>query len=152
MAKIYWFTGKPNQGKTELGRKLHTLLKTERRNWRKSVFHIDEREFPEYNHQDDITHEIQLISKYLVKNGCDVVVSTISPNREQREIFKEEIGDDVREIYIDSSRTSKRRGFRVDEYEEPEENFIFIDTTGKSIEESYNDLVHQLSSDEMAEL
>ena len=38
---IYWFTGQPSSGKTTLGSKLHKFLETEKRNWRKSVFHID---------------------------------------------------------------------------------------------------------------
>lgn len=147
MAKIYWFTGTPNQGKTVIARKLHELLKTERRNWRKSVFHLDETNFSDYSHQDDITHEIQIISEYLVNEGCDVVVSTISPNREQREEFKERLGKNIEEILIYSSRTSKRKGFRVDEYEEPEENFIDIDTTGRSKDDSYNELVNKLISE-----
>ena len=38
---VYWFTGQPGAGKTILGKKLHTFLKTEKRNWRQSVFHLD---------------------------------------------------------------------------------------------------------------
>ena len=38
---IYFFTGKPNSGKTTLGKMSAEFLKTERRNWRKPVFYID---------------------------------------------------------------------------------------------------------------
>ena len=38
---IYWFTGQPSSGKTTLGTKLHRFLKTEKRNWRRDVFHLD---------------------------------------------------------------------------------------------------------------
>ena len=38
---VYWFTGQPAHGKTVLGKKLHSFLKTEKRNWRKDVFHLD---------------------------------------------------------------------------------------------------------------
>ena len=38
---IYWFTGQPSAGKTTLGTKLHRFLKTEKRNWRRDVFHLD---------------------------------------------------------------------------------------------------------------
>ena len=38
---IYWFTGQPAHGKTVLGKKLVELLRTEKRNWRKNVFHLD---------------------------------------------------------------------------------------------------------------
>ena len=41
MAKgnIYWLTGQPAHGKTVLGKMLVELLQTEKRNWRKDVFH-----------------------------------------------------------------------------------------------------------------
>ena len=39
---IYWFTGQSTWvGKTVLGKKLHSFLKTEKRNWRRDVFHLD---------------------------------------------------------------------------------------------------------------
>ena len=38
---VYWFTGQPGAGKTVLGTKLHTFLKTEKKNWRRDVFHLD---------------------------------------------------------------------------------------------------------------
>ena len=38
---VYWFTGQPGAGKTVLGSKLHEFLKSEKRNWRKDVFHLD---------------------------------------------------------------------------------------------------------------
>ena len=38
---IYWFTGQPGAGKTVLGTKLKEFLQTEKRNWRRDVFHID---------------------------------------------------------------------------------------------------------------
>jgi len=146
MSKIYWFTGLPNQGKTELAKKLHTLLKTERRNWRKSVFHLDEKDFPDLSHQGDITFQIQTISEYLVKSECDVVVSTISPYREDREMFKRELDSKIEEIYIDSSRPIKR-DYDVDEYEEPLEQFTHIEGDGKGIEDCYNELINKLISE-----
>jgi len=38
---IYWFTGQPGAGKTIQATKLKEFLQTEKRNWRKDVFHID---------------------------------------------------------------------------------------------------------------
>ena len=37
---IYWFRT-TSSGKTTLGHKLYKFLQTEKRNWRKSVFHLD---------------------------------------------------------------------------------------------------------------
>ncbi len=34
---IYWFTGQPGAGKTTLGKKLHSFLKTEKRNKMKNL-------------------------------------------------------------------------------------------------------------------
>ena len=38
---IYLFTGQPGSGKTTLAKKLQFWLQTDKKNWRKSVFHID---------------------------------------------------------------------------------------------------------------
>ena len=38
---IYLFTGQPGSGKTTLAKKLQIWLQTDKKNWRKSVFHID---------------------------------------------------------------------------------------------------------------
>jgi adenylylsulfate kinase len=38
---IYWFTGQPGSGKTTLAKKLQNWLQTDKKNWRKTVFHID---------------------------------------------------------------------------------------------------------------
>lgn len=38
---IYWFTGQLGSDKTVLGKKLHKFLETEKRNYRKNVFHLD---------------------------------------------------------------------------------------------------------------
>ena len=38
---IYLFTGQPGSGKTTLAKKLQMWLQTDKKNWRKSVFHID---------------------------------------------------------------------------------------------------------------
>lgn len=146
MAKIYWITGLPNQGKTELGKRLYTLLQTERRNWRKSVFHIDEKDFPDLSHHSDITFEIQTISSYLVKSGCDVVVSSISPYLDEREFFKKEMKESLVEIFIDSSRPIKK-DFEKNTYQNPESNYIHILGDGRSIEDCYNELINTLISE-----
>ena len=78
---IYWFTGQPAHGKTVLGTKLHSLVQTEKRNWRKQVFHLDGDDLREltinkdYSEQGRINNirNAQMIAEYLHKNGCDVV-------------------------------------------------------------------------------
>ena len=99
---VYWFTGQPGAGKTVLGTKLHNFLKTEKRNWRRDVFHLDGDNLRQltvnknYSKEGRITNirNAQMIVEYLHQNGCDVVVSLVSPYRWLREEFKEKIGLD----------------------------------------------------------
>ena len=94
---VYWFTGQPGAGKTVLGSKLHEFLKSEKRNWRKDVFHLDGDDLRELTVNKDYTpkgreiniRNAQMITEYTHKNGCDVVVSLVAPPRWLREEFKE---------------------------------------------------------------
>ena len=96
---VYWIIGQRESGKTTLATKLHKFLKTEKRNWRRDVFHVDENVLRElYNYgvltesgEYHITELAQSLVTYLHNNGSDVVVSTISPNQKQREEFKEKL-------------------------------------------------------------
>ena len=55
---IYLFTGQPGSGKTTLAKKLQWWLQTEKKNWRKSVFHIDEEHIRDlYDIDIDLTKE-----------------------------------------------------------------------------------------------
>ncbi len=114
---IYLFTGQPGSGKTTLAKKLQWWLQTEKRNWRKSVFHIDEND----------TSTPTEVAKYLDKCETDVVISLVFPNRNLREKFKSECK--VTEIYC---HTKKMRGkedkFALD-YEPPIKFFVDLDTS-----------------------
>ena len=74
---IYLFTGQPGSGKTTLGKKLQMWLQTDKKNWRKSVFHIDADQltelFPNQNSSKvDIEKTIQkkvdmrILTKHLI--------------------------------------------------------------------------------------
>ena len=84
---IYWFTGQPSSGKTTLGNKLYKFLKTEKRNWRRDVFHIDgddlrkltvNKDYSDKGRETNIRNA-QMIAEYAHNNGCDVVVSVDAP-------------------------------------------------------------------------
>ena len=72
-------------GKTVLGKKLHSFLKTEKRNWRRDVFHLDGDDLRELTVNKDYSEKgriqnirnAQMITQYLHNNGCDVVVSLV---------------------------------------------------------------------------
>ena len=69
MAKIYWFSINGDV-KSGLEDRLVEFLQTDKKNWRSKVFYINSKEYG-YDINDTL-----LISNYIQKNGCDVVVSS----------------------------------------------------------------------------
>ena len=151
---IYWFTGQPSSGKTTLGNKLHKFLQTEKRNWRRDVFHLDGDDLRELTINKDYSEEgritnirnAQMIAQYLHNNGCDVVVSLVAPYRWLREEFKESIGvHEFQEFYVHTSEKRERDNFHVKDYESPEVNFIDVDTTKDSPSTSFSKIINHLT-------
>ena len=60
----------------------------------------------------------------------------VSPYKDQRDKFKEKMGDNLVEVYIHTTDVRGRENFFVKEYEAPTEKYLSIDTTNESIEES----------------
>ena len=149
---IYWFTGQPAHGKTVLGRKLHRYLQTEKKNWRKDVFHLDGDHLREitvnkdYSEQGRINNirNAQMICEYLHINDCDVVVSLVAPYKWLRDEFKERMNGEITEIYVHTSEPRERDHFKVEGYEPPIENFIDVDTTEDSPDISFAKLLREL--------
>jgi adenylylsulfate kinase-like enzyme len=137
---IYWFTGQPGTGKTTLANKLKEFLQTEKRNWRKDVFQID-------GDSDYSLDEAQLISSYITKNDCDIVVSSVSSNRKKREFFKAKMDNQLIEIFV-SSNKKKAKDLKLENYEEPNNNFFEIDTTLENPIQSFTKLIHYLRENE----
>ena len=151
---IYWFTGQPGAGKTVLGKKLKSFLETEKRNWRKDVFHLDGDDLRELTTNKDYSEEgrinnirnAQMITEYLHNNKCDVVVSLVAPYRWLREEFKEKIGfDNFQEFYLHCSDKRERDYFHTKDYESPEVEFIDIDTTKDTPEKSFSKIINHLT-------
>jgi len=156
MAKgnIYWFTGQPAHGKTVLGKKLVELLQTEKRNWRKDVFHLDGDDLraltinKDYSEQGRINNirNAQMIAEYLHNNGCDVVVSLVAPYEWLREEFKERIGlDNFSEFYVHCSTPRERDHFHAKDYVAPQKNFFDVDTTKDNPNQSFTKIVNHLT-------
>lgn len=137
---IYWFTGQPSHGKTVLA----NLLVNELKSKDKQVFHVDgddlraltlNKDFSEQGRIDNVKGA-QKIAHYLHNEGCNVVVSLVSPYRWQREELKTVIGKHFIEFYVYASVPRERDHYRVENYEAPLENFIVVDTTHDTPEES----------------
>lgn len=123
---IYYLIGQPGSGKTTLAKAI-----MERRyfsNW----FHIDGDDIRNLYDNKDYSKEgriknimlAQQIAEYLHSKGQNVLVSLVSPYKEQRESFKKKLGNEIKEVYVHTSEIRGREQFFVEDYEPPTENYI----------------------------
>ncbi len=141
---VYWLTGQPGGGKTELGK----LLVGDFVN---APFLVDGdmlRQLTENTDYSEVGRRLNVSRAQSIALDCrnmkyDSVVSLVSPYRNQREEFKQLY--DVTEIYVHTTEDRGKNQFHVPNYEPPIENFIDIDTTGLTIEESYKELIEKIN-------
>lgn len=143
---IYWFTGQPGAGKTTLCQ----YLKLNK--FKRKCMHIDGDDLRDLFHNKDYSEEgrrknierAQTIAQYLNAKGYTVLVSVVSPFRDQREAFKQMLGNQLVEVYVHTSNDRGRNDFQVQEYQAPEENYIEIDTTDVNEMVTYKLLLDKL--------
>ena len=142
---IYWFTGQPCAGKTVLSRYLQSHLKMK-------PFLIDGDDLRDLTTNKDYSikgrvnnvNTAQKIAHYLHNQGKDVIVALVSPYIDQREDFKKLLGDSIKEIYVHTSEERERDHWKETAYIAPQENFIDIDTTDDTSEESLQKILKYL--------
>ena len=136
---IYWFTGQPGAGKTVLARYLHSYLKMK-------PFMIDGDDMRELFSNKDYSIKgrvenvgtAQRIAHYLHKQGKDVIVALVAPYIDQREDFKKLIGiENMVEFYVHTSEPREREHFKAIAYTPPISDFVDIDTTTDTPEQSF---------------
>ena len=138
---IYWFTGQPAHGKTVLANML--------KKWIPNAYRIDGDDMRELFSNKDYSIKgrvenvgtAQRIAHYLHNQGKDVIVSLVSPYIDQREDFKKLLGDNIIEFYIHTSESRERDHFKAETYVAPKENFVDIDTTYDTPEESFKKII-----------
>lgn len=136
---VYWFTGQSGSGKTALANKLKFWLNAEKKNWRRSVHVIDDKDLENQFTEESYAQIAFYISKFLSDKGDDVVVSVQSANREQRNEFKSKTK--MIEIYC---HTKSRQGSGIDiNYEPPIQNYVDLDTT-TDVDTTFNKLIRLL--------
>ena len=142
---IYWFTGQPASGKTTLVNNLLTHFGKE------NTIIIDgddlrdifqNKDYSEVGRRKNI-ERAQDIAQFLDKKGFTVLVSLVSPYKDQREDFKNREG--VVEVYVHTTEDRGRNQFHVNNYEPPTENFIDLDTTDKTETDSYYEILKKLT-------
>ena len=141
---IYWFTGQPCAGKTTLAERLN--------DFKPLAFMIDGDDLRDLTTNKDYSingrvnnvNTAQKIAHYLHNQGKEVIVSLVSPYIDQREDFKKLLGDNIKEIYVHTSEARERDHFKAEAYIAPKDNFIDIDTTNDTPEQSYKKLLEQL--------
>ncbi len=145
---IYWFTGQPGAGKTTLADWLSThyhtkAIKIDGDDIRE-IF--DNKDYSEAGRRKNI-ELAQNMDLFLHHKGYNVFVSLVSPYKDQRESFKEKLGNGIVELYVHAFEDRGRTQYHVANYEPPTENFIDVDTTNDTPFQSYMKIKEKLELD-----
>jgi adenylylsulfate kinase-like enzyme len=142
---IYWLTGQPGAGKTTLAKWLeaHFTGKATIVDGDDIRAIFDNKDYSEAGRRKNI-ELAQNIAKFLHHKGNIAIVSLVSPYKDQRDSFKEAMGDDIREVYVHTTSIRGREQFHVVDYQPPTEYFVDIDTTSKSEFETFQELKQKL--------
>jgi len=141
-----WLTGQPASGKTTLA---NMLINHFNKNGReKDFYNIDGDDLRDLFQNKDYSRKgrfanIRLgmsIAAYLINKNKTPIISLVSPYRELREEFKSKY--EVLEVYLFTSEIRGRENFFVKDYEKPLKNFIEIDTTHQTEQESLNEILN----------
>ena len=138
---IYWFTGQPGAGKTTLAKQLKDYLHPS------NTILVDgddirdifqNKDYSENGRRQNI-QRAQDIAQFLNAKGNSVIVSLVSPYKDQRDNFKQ--NPNVVEIYVHTDEIRGREQFHVKNYEQPTENFIEINTTNTTVDECVEKII-----------
>ena len=147
---IYWLIGQPQTGKTTLAKMLHKSMPGSlyldgdelRRIFGKSN---SEKEFFTREWREEQTRILQRFVGYVADQGINVIIATVNPYKNIREEFKTS-RKDVIEIYVHKSDKRERESFNVADYELPTNNFMDIDTTDDTPEQSFEKITFSITT------
>ena len=145
---VLWFTGQPGSGKTTLTKKfiddkLIGFMKVHPMR----IVHIDgddlrevvdNKDYSEKGRRENINLAMNL-ARFMDNKGFTVIVSLVSPYRDQREELKME--RNIGEFYLHTTEIRGKEDYFVEGYEPPLHNFTDIDTD-KPIEECIDEILN----------
>ena len=144
---ILWFTGQPGSGKTTLAER---FIKDKLIGFMKiqpvRIIHIDGDDLRDLTDNKSYSEDgrrknielAQHMARVLDNKGFTVVVSLVSPYRDQREELKME--RNIAEFYLHTTEIRGKEDYFAEGYEPPLHNFTDIDTD-KSIEECVDEIL-----------
>jgi len=144
---VLWFTGQPGSGKTTLANKfiddkLIRFMKIQP----VRIVHIDgddlrevvdNKDYSEKGRRENINLAMNL-ARFMDNKGFIVIVSLVSPYRDQREELKME--RNIAEFYLHTTEIRGKEDYFAEGYEPPLHNFTDIDTN-KPIEECVDEIL-----------
>jgi len=86
--------------------------------------------------REEQTRILQNFIGYVADQGIIVIIATVNPYRNIREEFKQS-RTDVVEFYVHKSIERQREHYNAGDYETPLTNFVDIDTTTDTVEQSF---------------
>ena len=142
---IYWLTGQPGAGKTTLATWLEAHFAGKAiivdGDDIRAIF--DNKDYSEAGRRKNI-ELAQNIARFIHHKGGIAIVSLVSPYKDQRNAFKVQMAEDLREIYVHTTNTRGRESFHVANYEAPSEFYVDIDTTDRGEFETFQELRQKL--------
>lgn len=146
--QVIWLTGQSGAGKTTIGEKIKEEITL---TFSKKAILLDGDDIRLLFRNQDYSIDgrrkniqfVQIMSDFLIKNEIIPIICLVSPFKDLREETKKKYK--TLEIYVYCSEKRGREQFHVEYYEQPTENFVNLDTTSKTIEESFEILKKELS-------
>ncbi len=145
--RILWLTGQPGSGKTTLSNAIIKIISNNEKFANIKTMQIDgddlrdltdNKDYSEKGRRENISLS-QKIAFFCQNKGYFVIVSLVAPYLDLRESFKKKT--EVCEVYLHTTENRGKEKYFSSDYEKPLDNFLNLDTTNKTIEDTANEIL-----------